>query len=259
MRSDELRRLEVGCIRDLTPGLDAELEQELGLDIAHIVCLLSVPVNKTSRAYTKPVGKAVARCISAWEQKRGEQPSLSDRKTGQPTQFLFTYRGRKVGPDFVNHVIIPVLCHKAGIPSEDVPGKRITSHRGRASAATWYYNTREGMTLEELQRWLGHASIRSTESYVRPSPIQQAKKFARAHANSYMVEVLIDGEAIMSGAAAAGTPWKYYPLGNGDFCINPLYCVFRRKCPAVSAESAHLFGCKVPGWIGAICPCPGAK
>jgi hypothetical protein len=52
-------------------------------------------------------------------------------------------------------------------------------------------------------------SLRSTESYVRPSPIQQAKKFARAHANSYMVEVLIDSETVMSGAV--GTPWKYCP------------------------------------------------
>jgi hypothetical protein len=65
LRSDELRRIEVGCIRDLTPGLDAELEQEIERDIADIVCLLSVPVNKTSRAYTKPVGKAVARCVAA--------------------------------------------------------------------------------------------------------------------------------------------------------------------------------------------------
>jgi hypothetical protein len=128
---------------------------------------------------------------------------------------------------------------------------RETHHfsRGRASAATWYYNTREGMTLEELQRWLGHATIRSTESYVRPSPIQQAKKFARAHANSCMVEVLIDREAIMSGAAAAGAPWKYYPLGNGDFCTNPLsqICPHRMACarrefhlPAASQEGTAL-------------------
>jgi hypothetical protein len=155
-----------------------------------------------------------------------------DRKTHQPTHYLFMRRGRKLGGRFLNGVLIPLLCKKAGVPLEDVPGKKITSHRGRASLAAWYYNTRDGMGLEELQRWLGHASIQSTEQYVRPSPIRQAKKLARAHANSYLIDVLVDTQAVTSGAAAQGATWQYYPLGNGDFCTNPFYaaCPHRMAC-----------------------------
>jgi len=170
--------------------------------------------------------------VKAWEAQRGEQPVVLDRKTRQSTHYLFMHRGRKLGNKFVNYVLIPLLCRKAGVPLEDLPGKKITSHRGRASLATWYYNTREGMTLEELQRWLGHAELRSTEQYVRPSPIRLAKKFARAHANSYVMEVLVDTDAVRTGAAASGAAWQYYPLGNGDFCTNPFYaaCPHRMAC-----------------------------
>ena len=204
----------------------------LARDVADLVCLLSVPVNKTSPAFTKPVGKVIAEYVRTWEAIRGQQPTVVDRKTRQPTHYLFMHRGRKLGRKLLNGVLIPLLCRKAGVPLEDLPGKRITSHRGRASLATWYYNTREGMSLEELQRWLGHAEIRSTEQYVRPSPIRLAKKFARAHANSYVMDVLVDADAVTSGAAAKGAAWQYYPLGNGDFCTNPFYatCPHRMAC-----------------------------
>jgi hypothetical protein len=136
LRTDELGRLELGCIRELTPGLDPELQEQLDRDVADLVCLLSVPVNKTSAAFTKPVGKIVAEYVRTWEAIRGQQPTVIDRKTRQPTHYLFMHRGRKLGHKFLNGVLIPLLCRKAGVPLEDLPGKRITSHRGRASLAT---------------------------------------------------------------------------------------------------------------------------
>jgi DNA-binding CsgD family transcriptional regulator len=50
-----------------------------------------------------------------------------------------------------------------------------------------------------------------------------ARCFAR---NVRAIEVLIDRDAITSGAAAAGTPWQYYDLGHG-------YCsyMFFEQCP----------------------------
>ena len=46
------------------------------------------------------------------------------------------------------------------------------------------------------------------------------------------MEVLVDTDAINSGAAANGGAWQYYPLGNGDFCTNPFYaaCPHRMAC-----------------------------
>ena len=236
LRPDEIRRLRVGCARDLVPGLDEDLHEELGSDVADLVCLLDVPVNKTGGPFAKPVGKVVGQAIRAWQAERGEQPLLLDEKAAENVHFLFMARGMHLSNAFLNRHLIPLLCRKAGVPLEDVPGKPITAHRGRASAATWYYNTREGMTLEELQRWLGHDSIQTTRSYVRPSPIRAAQKFAKAHANGYMVEVLVDTEAVESGAVGRGKPWQYFPLGNGDFCSNPFYaqCPHRMACPKCS-------------------------
>jgi hypothetical protein len=102
LRTDELNRLEVGCIRELAPGLDPELREELGRDVADLVCLLSIPTNKTSTAFTKPVGKIVGQYVRAWEAERGEQPTVLDRKTRQPTHYLFMRRGRKLGGRFLS-------------------------------------------------------------------------------------------------------------------------------------------------------------
>jgi hypothetical protein len=45
------------------------------------------------------------------------------------------------------------------------------------------------------------------------------------------MDVLIDEQAVMSGAAAHGAPWKYFDLGHG-LCTNPFYeqCVHRMAC-----------------------------
>jgi hypothetical protein len=43
--------------------------------------------------------------------------------------------------------------------------------------------------------------------------------------------VLIDREAILSGAAAAGAPWQYFDLGHG-YCTNSFFvtCPHRMAC-----------------------------
>jgi hypothetical protein len=89
-----------------------------------------------------------------------------------------------------------------------------------------------GNALGVAMLQLGHQSIASTESYVRPSPVKQMAAFAKAHANSYMVEVLLDHVALQNGAAGRGEPWRYFALGSGDRCSNPFYsrCAHRMAC-----------------------------
>lgn len=236
LRNDEIIRLPVGCVREVSDAVDEGMVEGLGKKPSELICILHVPLNKTSTEFSKPVGKVVAEKIREWEAVRPAQPAKLDRKSSDMVHFLFSYRAARVGRHFINNSLIPLLCRKAGVSIEDVPGKKITSHRGRASAATWYYNTRYGMTLEELQSWLGHANINSTRSYVRPSPVKQSKRFAQMHANSYMVEVLVDTDSIMSGRAAQGEPWQFFPLGNDDFCSNPFYaqCPHRMACAKCS-------------------------
>ncbi|HLQ33639.1 MAG TPA: tyrosine-type recombinase/integrase [Chloroflexota bacterium] len=83
---------------------------------------------------------------------------------------------------------------------------RITSHRARATIATQLYNSKEPLTLFELQEWLGHRRADSTQQYAKIAPTRLAKAYEKAgyfQRNLRMVEVLVDREAVVSGAACA--------------------------------------------------------
>lgn len=226
LRSDEIVRLRVGCIRWHADATAAESAAERVADDR--ICLLDVPIHKTGTAFTKPVDPLVGRAIAAWEAVRPAQPPLLDRRTGESVQFLFCYRARQVGREYINVGIIPALCRKAGVPQEDVRG-RITSHRARATIASQLYNAKEPMTLFELQAWLGHRSAETTQYYARITPTTLAKAYTDAEyfaRNVRTIDILIDREAVENGTAAAGVPWQYYDLGHG-------YCTysFFEQCP----------------------------
>src|SRR5664280_1145715 len=115
-----------------------------------------------------------------------------------------------------------------GAPTADVRGN-ITSHRARSTIASQLYNAKEPMTLFELQEWLGHRSPASTQHYAKITPNTLARAYRDAGyftRNVRTIEVLLDRDAVTSGAAAAGEPWQYYDLGHG-------YCTytFFEQCP----------------------------
>jgi integrase len=220
-RIDEIRRLEPDCII-----WDEGQDEHTGESFQ--ICLLRVPPNKTSGAFNKPVDPIVGQLVEAWKLVRPPQPALIDRKTRQPKQHLFCVRGQLFGKEYLNAVIIPALCRKAGIPESDSRGA-LTSHRARSTIATQLLNAREPLTLADLQQWLGHKHAASTRHYAAilqrtlSAAYKKADYFAR---NVRTIQVLIDRESILSGAAANGEPWKYYDLGEG-------YCTydFFAKCP----------------------------
>lgn len=219
LRSDEITRLRVGCIR---------WEMAKGTGEKQKICYLDVPPNKTGDAFTKPVDAIIGKVIAAWEAVRPEQPTLLDRRTGERVHLLFCYRARRVAKQYINQGLIPILCDKAGIPHSDVRG-RITSHRARATIASQLYNAKEPMTLFELQAWLGHSSPETTQYYARITPTTLTKAYTDADyfaRNVRTIEVLIDRDAIASGATVNGTPWQYFDLGHG-------YCTysFFEQCP----------------------------
>ncbi|WP_201842955.1 tyrosine-type recombinase/integrase, partial [Microvirga zambiensis] len=223
-RSDEIVRLRVGCIRWQADSADPS---------APPVCLLDVPVHKTGPAFTKPVDPLVGRAVEAWEAARPAQAPLPDRKTGEPINILFAVRGRAVANTYINKSIIPLLCAKGGVPDRDVRG-RITSHRARATIASQLYNAKEPMTLFELQAWLGHTSPETTRHYAAITPNTLTKAYGDAGyfaRNVRTIEVLIDREAVLSGAAAAGAPWQHYDLGHG-WCSYSFFeqCPHRMAC-----------------------------
>jgi hypothetical protein len=201
------------------------------------VCLLDVPTNKTGTAFTKPVDRVVGELIVQWERLRPDQPASLDPKTSELAHYLFLYRGRRLGIAYINEVIIPMLCRKAGVPMQDARGN-ITSHRARSTIASQLYNAKEPMSLFELQEWLGHRSPETTRHYAKFTPTKLAKSYADAgyfERNIRRIEVLINQEAVRSGLAAKGEPWKFYDLGHG-YCAYDFFeqCPHRMACAKCS-------------------------
>jgi integrase len=232
LRSDEIVRLRVGCVRwQHEDVMVPETGEILPKDA---ICFLDIPVNKTMTAYTKPVHPLVGQRINAWEKVRpSEQPRQVDGKTSETVPFLFCYRGMRVAKAYINRFLIPLLCRKANIPEQDSRGA-ITSHRARATIASMLYNAREPLDIFQLQKYLGHKRLSSTQSYLQVDPTKLANDVVKAgylEQNLATIEVLLDQEAIMNGKAASGGDWKYYDLGHG-FCANPFWadCVHRMAC-----------------------------
>jgi integrase len=227
LRRDEIARLRLGCIRWQR---NATTE---AIDGAPSVCLLDVPPNKTSGNYTKPVHGVMGQAIEEWERVRPAAPTVVDEKTGEECQMLFSYRGRSIGRNVLNGSTIPTLCRKAGVPRSDIRG-HITSHRARSTIATQLYNANEPMSLLSLKEWLGHRRLESTQWYaaVTPEKLTQAYVDARYFERTVaVVQVLLDRDAIESGAAPKGELYKYVHLGHG-YCANPYWaqCPHRMAC-----------------------------
>ncbi len=231
IRNNEIIRLRTGCIRwqkddVVIPGYNQVVPKDA-------VCYLEIPVNKTSPGYIKPVDKVLGEAILNWEKERPIQQPLIDRKDGSLADFMFMYRGKRIGQGLVNDSIIPILCRKVGIPTKDVKGS-ITSHRARSTIATQLSTSKDPMTLFELKEWLGHSDVNSTINYTKITPTKLAKSYQDAEyfkRNLRTVEVLIDQDAISSGAATNGEPWKYYDLGHG-LCTYDFFsqCKHRMAC-----------------------------
>jgi hypothetical protein len=96
------------------------------------------------------------------------------------------------------------------------------------------YNAKEPLSIFELKEYLGHKQLSSTQSYLLVDPTKLASKVAKAgylEQNLATIEVLLDQEAVISGAASRGETWKYYDLGHG-WCANPFWaaCAHRMAC-----------------------------
>ncbi|WP_254885343.1 tyrosine-type recombinase/integrase [Streptomyces sp. NA02950] len=239
LRSDEIARLRVGCVRWQHEGfpIPGDSDEVLARDA---VCLLDVPTHKTGTSFTKPVDPLLGKAIEARQELRPQQPKMLDRKTGEHVDLLFAMRARRVAKTYVNGTIIPSLCQKAGVPTADVRGN-ITSHRARSTIASQLYNAKEPMTLFELQAWLGHRSPESTQHYAKITPNTLARAYNDAgyfERNVRTIEVLVDRDAVTSGAAASGEPWQYYDLGHG-FCTYTSSSSAHTAWPALAATSTR--------------------
>lgn len=235
LRSEEFGRLRMGCVRwQREDILILETSEVLPKDA---VCWLDVPVHKTGTQFTKAVDRVVGEAIVLWEKARPPLPDAADSKTNEMIQYLFAYRGHRIGKNYLNNTLIPLLCRKSGVPLQDARGN-ITSHRARSTIATQLFNAKEPLSLFELQEWLGHHSPSSTQSYAKLKPTKVAKSYEKAGyfgRNVRTIEVLIDQDVIKSGAAAVGEPWRFFDLGHG-YCLYEFFdqCPHRMACAKCS-------------------------
>jgi integrase len=234
LRRDEILRLRVGCVR-WQPNATVVLGAEDVLP-KDAVCFLDIPVSKTAAAFAKPVDRVVGEAIAAWERMRPIQPKVLDEKTSELVDCLFMYRAKRVGPNYLNKILIPKLCRKAGIPTTDCRGS-ITAHRARSTIASQLYNAKEPMSLFELQQWLGHRNLRSTQHYANITPTKLAKAYSDAGyfgRNLRAVDVLINQDVVKRGLATQ-EPWKFYDLGHG-YCTYDFFdqCPHRMACAKCS-------------------------
>jgi integrase len=240
-RSDEIRRLPLDCIRnEWAPEMVDENGVQLEPD--ENLWYLLVPTNKYRGAFWTPVPQYTAEAMLAWKAIRPKnQLPLPDRKTGKPTEYLFQYRGKKLGKDFINNFLIPLLCKAAGLvdeqgePYRDAIGP-ITSHRARASTA--YYLKTMGMSPYDIGKLLGHTNPNKTLPwYLKENLHQLGRMYRKANPLDRTVQALLD-----TTAAAKGEPCVFYYLADGPdgrprLCGNPNFrlCYHQLKCAECGA------------------------
>lgn len=232
LRSDEIRRLQVGCIR---PALGDENKSDSSFSPG--ICNLSVPVGKSGSGFIKPIPGVVGEAIKNWEKIRPAVPKHWDYKTHEAVDFLFVWKGKLVGPKILNNIIIPMLCRKAGIPNEDALGK-FTSHRARHTLASLLSNAPTPMSDSDLQDWLGQLSEDSLRWYLAINIRKLEEAYAAANhisVDKRQLEQLKKPAPEGGKLPAEGKSVPSVDLGHG-FCTYDFFdeCSQRKPCAKCS-------------------------
>jgi integrase len=238
-RSDEIRRLHVGCVRrEWAPEMRDEQGQQIEPEAE--LAYLRVPINKMKGDFYVPIPLYVADAIEVWESVRPpNQKALIDRKTRRPTHYLFQYRNELMGTKFLNDHAIPLLCKLAGVSQMDVVG-RITSHRARATTATWMHKM--GMAPADIGKLLGHTDpLRSLPWYLREDKHHLGRAYRKANPLERYVAAILD-----TNAHARQEPCVFYYLSDGPdgrprMCGNPHFsrCIHQLMCIECEAFIDH--------------------
>jgi integrase len=231
LRADEIRRLQVGCIRPI-PGIENE-----GSSSIHAICTLIVPVGKSGSGFSKPVLRLMGDPIEIWEKNRPTVPKHWDDRAAEAVDYLFVWRGKQVGYGYLNDIIIPMLCRKAGIPIEDEFGK-ITSHRARHTLATQLSNAPTPMSDSDLQYWFGHHSVGSLKFYTHGNERKLQEAYAMANhvsVDKRQLEHLKNPTTIAGDLATVGESVPSVDLGHG-FCIYDFFADCKQRTPCANCS-----------------------
>jgi integrase len=250
-RPNEIARLQLDCVR---ADWDVGMLDEDGQPVERLPAVssngqagrsdagsnntkihyLQIPAGKNRGAFWIWVPDYVVDAIEIWKQERpSNQRKILDRKDRESVDYLFCYQDTRVGYAFINESLIPVLCARAGVESEDAKG-RITGHRGRSTRLTLLRS--RGVGLDDLAEYAGHANNRTIRRYARQQPFQLHRIIRDADDVSRIIEGVIDMQAAAHGLPALRWFIGYDADGEPQYCANQIYhtCPHRLECSKCS-------------------------
>ena len=146
MRLGELLDLELDCLWDFGPR----------------GTWVKVPLGKLGTERTVPLDDETLTAFDAWMAQRGTQRALTHPRHGQPADFLFVERGRRLSAYRLRHGLDDAAA-AAGLRGRDNTALHVTPHQLRHTYGTTLVNA--GMSLQALMALMGHVSAEMTLRY----------------------------------------------------------------------------------------------
>ncbi len=140
--------------------LDLELDSVLDYGPAGI--WLRVPLGKLATERMVPLDAPTLSALDEWTASRGAHRPLPHPRTGQPADFLFTTRGRRLGYTRLRNGLL-TAAENAGLHGPGGSVLVVTPHQLRHTYATSLANA--GMSLQALMALLGHVTPEMTLRY----------------------------------------------------------------------------------------------
>jgi integrase len=139
-----------------------DLELDSVADYGPAGSWLRVPLGKLGTERSVPLDADTLAALDDWAGHRGQQRGLPHPRDGRPTDFLFTERGRRLGPWRIRKALKRAVA-EAGLTGPDGAPLRVVPHQLRHTYATRLANA--GMTLQALMALLGHVTPEMTLRY----------------------------------------------------------------------------------------------
>lgn len=139
-----------------------DLELDSVVDYGPAGSWLRVPLGKLATERSVPLDADTLAALDGWAGHRGQQRSLPHPRHGRPTDFLFTERGRRLGPWRIRKALNRAVA-ETGLTGPDGAPLRVVPHQLRHTYATRLANA--GMTLQALMALLGHVTPEMTLRY----------------------------------------------------------------------------------------------
>jgi len=161
---DPFARIGLTALRGTGLRVGELLDLELGsiIDYGPAGTWLKVPLGKLATERMVPLSAASVAVVDEWVGLRGAHRPLPHPRTGVPTDFLFTQRGRRLGYTRLRNGLL-AAAEAAGLRAPEGGVLIITPHQLRHTWATELANA--GMSLQALMALLGHITPQMTLRY----------------------------------------------------------------------------------------------